>query len=332
MSMPGNRFKRFDFRSVIIFLTFVCPVGCSTCNTQANPGATGHLGPDWLSRFLVRLKALKTTEYLIWTGGEPFEAFDSLAAGIRVAAKLGFRSEILTSGCWYTEFPGRLAELAESGIFRIRISLDAEHQSAVDIETVHSLVDDILARGIPLGFTLRRIPGSLRGPGDYVAELLKRHPELRSAQERSSRLFHVLPTIPADFPPDQGASGVATDPGPCRLGFRDLVIGPDGRVYPCCGLFGIGIDDRVSTGDAMTDFPEPASKSLAERPLFRDLREKGAYSMARDRGLIPGMIPASGYAGPCHACRMILPVLTEPATEMDSDSIWAGRISGGRRS
>lgn len=330
MKVPSR--ANFDFRSVIVFLTFRCPVRCATCNTAGRPEDDHVLTPDRLSHFLPVLKSAAHPVYVIWTGGEPFEAFDSLTAGIRMASELGFSSEILTSGCWYGDHPAYLAELAESGTFRIRISLDAEHQRAVDIETVHSLVDDILVRGIPLGFTLRRIPGLLPEPGDYMAELLQRHPELRSVQERSSRLFHVLPTIPADLPPDQGASGVAADPGPCRLGFRDLVIGPDGRIYPCCGLFGIGIDDRVSAGDALTEFPEPVLTRLVERPLFRNLREKGAYSMALERGLIPGMLPATGYAGSCHACRMILLVLLRQLTGTDPDSTLAGGISGGRQS
>ncbi len=68
----------------------------------------------------------------------------------------------------------------------------------------------------------------------------------------------------------------------------------------------------MAAGDALADWPEPALAHLSGRPLFRELLTRGPYAVAQENGIIPDPLPAFGYAGCCHVCRMVLPLLLPP--------------------
>jgi len=259
--------------------------------------------------------------------------FNTLATGIRIAGDRGFESEILTGGDWFAHAPEYLEQLSESGPFRLRISLDAEHQRTVSMDTIHALIDTVLARRIPVAFTLRDIPGNRPSPRALQEILLQRHPVLQRVSMESSRLFHVIPTIPVasagsisnnvsshseGCSPGHTAADTAGDPGPCRLGFRDLIIGPDGRVYPCCGLFGLGIDDHIHIGDAIRAFPDTPESLINRRFLFKQLVEQGPLILGRQAGLVLETPQSDNYTNPCHACRMILPELLRDTENGDA--------------
>jgi pyruvate-formate lyase-activating enzyme len=296
-------------RSVILFITNTCDVACPTCNTGAQHDSGVVLSPAWTERFLRSLPQRDT--WITWTGGEPFKAFDTLHRGLRIATERGFHSEILTSGNWYRYHPGLLERLAETGVFRLRISLDPEHQRVVPMDLVHTLVDDILNRRIPVGFTLRKMPGY--APAHTIHELIRKHPTLLQDKTAGSRMFHVIPTIPAGISASTGGNRAPDFADkPCRRGFRDLVIGPDGRVYPCCGLFGLGIDDMVCVSETPFETTDFVHDIINARSIFRRLLQDGPYRLALQNSIIPDRLPVSGYTCQCHACRLILKTMAAP--------------------
>lgn len=296
-------------RSVILFITNTCDVACPTCNTGARPDSSAVLSPAWMERFLRSLPQRDT--WITWTGGEPFQVFETLHRGLQIASERGFHSEILTSGNWYRHHPGLLERLTETGVFRLRISLDPEHQRVVPMTLVHTLVDEILNRRIPVGFTLRTMPGY--EPAHIIHTLVRKHPVLLQAKNAASRMFHVIPTIPAGI---SGSSSSNQPPDfadkPCRRGFRDLVIGPDGRVYPCCGLFSLGINNLVCMSETPFETTDVVHDSINARPIYRRLLQDGPYRLALQNSIIPDRLPASGYTCQCHACRLILKTMAAP--------------------
>ncbi|MBN1295428.1 radical SAM protein, partial [bacterium] len=264
------------FRSIIIFLTFRCRVGCPTCNVNAQPDAPAGLSTEWIEHFLTPISPARSPGYVIWTGGEPFLAFETLEAGIRIAGNRGYHSEILTSGDESALQPDRLDRLISAGPFHLRISLDAEHQQIIPMDRIHALVDSALKHNVPVAFTLRAIPDAHPDPAEIRDTLIRHHPALRHTGVPLSRLFHVIPTIssPVDVTPltespkstRSRIHSIVDDPGSCRLGFQDIVIGPDGRLYPCCGLFGLGIDEMIHAGNALTSVPGTPDELTDARP------------------------------------------------------------------
>lgn len=244
----------FLYQALIIFLNRRCTIGCTACSAGATPLMGEELAPAWLDRFFQRLsqKPSLFSGYLTWTGGEPFLSFNSLRHGVGLASQVGYQSEILTGGLWFDSSPGLLEELNPAGSFGLRISLDAEHQRLISLETVIGLIGRATELEIEVNFTLREIPckdekNEKNSARQSMREIKRRLPDFYERNVSRSRWIHRIPHIPFGAE----TAGEPVKRTPCRMAFRDLVIGEDGLVYPCCGFFGLPGHGRLALGDPL---------------------------------------------------------------------------------
>ncbi len=313
--------------NLIIFLNRRCPVGCASCNVGATARQEEERAPAWLEKFFQRTDDLTFSGYVLWTGGEPFLSLQSLEKGIGLAQSRGYTSEILTSGCWYTSRNSSLQRLLSAvapagmltrkngtGGFSIRISVDAEHRDSVPLERVMALAKSALELNIETNFTLREIPGR----GDFLPEFLEvvkgELPEFYERNHCRSRWLHYLPHIPIEAGGACGSCGIGKDEGngkerekgrwrsPCKLGFRDIVVGADGLVYPCCGFFSIPGFANLAVGDPLVDSWEALGQRYTKKTLFRVLKEKGPYGICRQLKLSPETWGWPVFEAPCQLC------------------------------
>ena len=247
------------YQSLIIFLNRRCTVGCTTCNVNAQPENKAELNLPWLNSFFAKLHNQEPifSGYILWTGGEPFLSFNSLVYGIEQAARLGYKSEILTSANWYQSSSQHLEILRSIDKPVIRISLDIEHQQQVPIKKVIALIEHALALGLEVNFTIREIPGlrKLTESPQHSLEIIKKElPLFYQENYKRSRWLHTIPHIP--IPGKLSASSITDKPGNstrvCQMAFRDLVIGEDGLIYPCCGFFSLPGYRKLTLGDSLT--------------------------------------------------------------------------------
>lgn len=310
-----------NYQSIIIFLNRRCAVGCASCNVAARADSKDELSPQWLSAFFNKLEGLELSGYFIWTGGEPFLSFDSLLTGISLAEARGFHSEILTGGMWFMAQPGWLERLAAYRNLSIRVSLDEEHQEKVPFPLVIDLVRRAWVLGIEVNFTLREVPGAPVPVQSYLDDIEKQLPEYYRANSKRSRWIHYIPHIPirASVPadardaPDNKVNKKANNKAPaqtrrqkykrpCPMAFRDLVIGPDGMVYPCCGFFRLPFHPRLAVGDPLNESWLSLADRRFSRPLFRTLLEKGPYGICQQMKLAPETWGWPFFSIPCHVC------------------------------
>jgi organic radical activating enzyme len=265
------------YQSVIIFLNRRCTVGCASCNAGAGPDYRGELSKEWLSAFFEKLKVeeLKFSGYIVWTGGEPFLSIDALQWGVSLAAAAGFHAEILTSGNWFAAHPEWLESVAASGNVSLRISLDAEHQKIVSISCVIDLTRRALELQLEVNYTLREIPGQEGAVKRYVDEIKNNLPEFYLSSKVRSRWLHYIPHITISKFSSRSEFSGPVSLKPCKLVFRDLVIGDDGLVYPCCGLFNLPFYQRLAIGDPLKESWEVLTARQQELPLFQALKENG---------------------------------------------------------
>jgi organic radical activating enzyme len=240
------------YQSLIVFLNRRCAVGCATCNADARPGNKGELSRSWLAEFFPRLEALEFSGYIVWTGGEPFLSLDTLEWGISAASDAGYHSEILTSAIWFDSHPRWLDRIAAYDNVSIRISLDAEHQEAVPMSRVISFIRRAYRLRLEVDFTLREIPGRDDFINRCIEEIKKELPEFYRHNHRRSRWLHRMPHIPLGEPVSC-ESGTQASQKKCKLVFRDMVIGEDGLVYPCCGLFTLPFYRELAIGDPLIE-------------------------------------------------------------------------------
>lgn len=310
--------------NVIFFLNRRCTVGCASCNAGAVAAGGKELSPSWLEAFFQRLPDHLFSGYIIWTGGEPFLSPEALQAGIALASRRGFRSEILTSGVWFTERPGLLDNLKSAGDFTLRISLDAEHQQRVPLPHIIALIKKGLDLHIEVNFTLREIPGKKNTAAGFQETIQKELPEFYRRNHHRSRWLHRLPHMP--IAPEKDSDGAVPNHshggkwrGRCRLGFTDVVIGEDGLLYPCCGLFGASGHEKLAIGDPLTETWETLENRQQEAPLFKLLKEKGPYGVCREMNLTPETWPWPPYQSACDICLAMfysMPSLTASLTTL----------------
>jgi len=287
------------FRNAIIFLTRRCPLGCNSCNVGATASPGADLSLDQLDRFFARQSRYSLTEHLIWTGGEPFESVERLEYGIKAAARLGLQSEVLTSGSWYRVNPGYLEWMKGMGDFSLRISLDGEHQSRVPLGEIFDLIGAGLGLGLAINFTLRDIPGQDFDIWKVKSMILQKFPGLKD----SSRRFHVIPHF---YTRRQGKGPVQVVGQrwrrPCDQIGRDLIIGNDGRVYPCCGIFQHPEYRRLSLG-AIEDLQlTELLELLRKRPDLDRLQSLGPAAELERLGLRVDELDWPVIQNPCDIC------------------------------
>lgn len=289
-------------------------MGCATCDAGARPGNGSQLSREWLDAFFNRIDTGLFSGYITWTGGEPFLSFESLCYGINLAREAGYRSEILTSGIWYNTHPGYLKRLKRiagtKGCVSLRISLDAEHQEKVPMSVVTGLVRAAVEINLQVNFTLREIPGREGEVKTYMDEIFGQLPEYCRQNSSRSRWLHYIPHIP--LPDSLASAEPESTPIPqhphkyrqrCKIIFRDLVIGDDGQVYPCCGFF--SLPEETCSGLVLGDPLRLSWSELAvlrERSLFQTLKEYGPYGICKKMNLIPENWASAPFHNQCQLC------------------------------
>jgi hypothetical protein len=295
------------WNTVIFFLNRKCSVGCRTCNVRADPNQPSELSPEWLNRFFNTCLPIPTRPFSIWTGGEPFFSFESLKIGIRSCKEIGFHAEILTSGVWFDPSERHLEILRRQGPFTLRISLDSEHQKTVPLDRIEQLVKRALSLNIPISFTLRHIPDDPNSVSRARSFIRTTFPRLLEKNKLVSRWIHVIPTV--QHPISSGpvtTIGKTLVKGICTLGFKDLVIGDDGRIYPCCGVFMVDSYSWLSLGDPFHQSWTDIHNRLMNTELFRLLQTHGLQTVIDhlDSILLP-VFPTSDTPL-CSICTYIL--------------------------
>ncbi|MCK5222827.1 MAG: hypothetical protein KAR14_14665, partial [Candidatus Aminicenantes bacterium] len=273
------------YNNLIIFLTDRCMSGCATCNVKASPENSGMVLHDDLDLiFENSLLAESVSKYVIWTGGEPFENFSSLIYGIGQAERSGFNSEILTAGYWYEEGASHLTELKKAGNFSLRISIDQEHLRFSGTEKIIDLLSECIDMGIEANFTVRKIGDEQDCRLIFFDEIKRSFPDHYREKTGDPRWIHQIPHVPIskDDPYLNYNKEVYKNSG-CKMAGRDLVVGWDGNIYPCCGLFSLPGFKKYATGNIRgTDFIK--NKHIKSNELFKLIREGGPGELTKKFG------------------------------------------------
>lgn len=295
------------YKNLIIFLTDRCKSRCATCNIKASPENSGIVFHEDLDLIFGNSPlADSVSKYVIWTGGEPFEIFSSLVYGIGLAARSGFYSEILTAGYWYEEGASHLTELKKAGDFSLRISIDQEHLRFSGTEKIISLLSECIDMRIEVNFTVRKIGGEQDNNLIFFDEVKRSFPDFYRKKTGDPRWIHQIPHVPVseDDPYLKSDKEVYKNSG-CKMAGRDLVVGWDGNIYPCCGLFSLAGFEKYATGNIRGfDFIE--KKHIKSNELFKLIRESGPGELTKRFGSEDIGIEIHGFNNQCHACLSLL--------------------------
>lgn len=137
------------YSKILISVTEVCTIGCRHCgftgSIRERQPTTGEIG-DWVTQACDF--GIGT---IIFTGGEPFQRFSLLKAGVKAAATHPSKPAI---GCFTSSFWGKDPQSVGKfldqlpGLTHFYLSTDVYHQERVPTQYVRNVIDGALARGI----------------------------------------------------------------------------------------------------------------------------------------------------------------------------------------
>ncbi len=291
------------FNQIIIFLNRTCPVNCSTCNAGVNKSSE-YLTEEYLKKFRDWLKTFSYPKYVIITGGEPFLNFSSLCSAVKIFNKLNCKIEILTSGVWYKDNPQYLIDLKKYGDFNLRISLDHEHEETVSLNHISYLLLSSVELNINTGFTIREVPESYHNLEYYKKFLKNVIPEIYEKNSDNSRWIHIIPQINL---PDKKYQTPVNNAyrKKCFLGFKDIIIGNDGLMYPCCGLFSYKDHKKMSICNPLETNFTALNKIIKNNNLYRDLINKGPFQIGEKFNLTK-KLKKNNFSTNCEYCLELL--------------------------
>lgn len=195
----------------------------------------------------------------------------------------------------------------------LRISIDAEHQRHTSLDVIMELTASAAQKGLEVNFTIREIPGEKHMKAPFLDRLKKELPDYYKQNAHRSRWINIIPHMPLGSGQvssrrlgtknkNGGIPGREKWRRPCRMGFKDLIWGSDGLIYPCCGMFSIPGYERFALGEAISADADILYNDGRQNPLLSMLRREGPAGVCRALGLDPDTLAHPGMREPCELC------------------------------
>jgi len=272
-----------------LIVTYRCNAECRHCFFESSPRREETI-PLELGIKAIDEAAKLGAEWISLTGGEPFLEPALVSAFIKHASESGLKTEIVSNGYWANsiqEATRILEPLKDLGLDALNLSIDDFHQEHTPISSIKNAYWAAQGLGIKL-----IIMTTTTKNNNVTAETL---PELlgdKKIQVLGGKRVHdphaLLITTPVT-PVGRGLDIAEHDytlfsEVKCSEVLRDLGLGPDGSVYPCCGP----LASKITLGN------------INEKPLniiLEEAEQKPFYASIREGTTISGAFTAK-----CHAC------------------------------
>lgn len=296
-------------QSILVSVTEGCRVGCHHCGFKGSARAASA-GPSEVAAWVGQVCNFGVP-VVIFTGGEPFETFEALRAGVVEAHRKHVPSAVFTSSFWGTSPESALQTLRQlPGLDHLYLSSDIYHQRRVPYENVFNVVRAGLELEVP------RISICIT----YASESDRLQVRSRYESFGDAVMFfeeRVIPTphLRADLLERQ-------DPLRSPREFSDTcwidtpIINPTGDVFSChsgkAGAHGNLEHLPYWLGNLHRDSFDVIMQRSRRRLDYQYLRTHGPAGIAALLEAFPELyadVKRDGFTGPCDMC---VRVLSEP--------------------
>ncbi|MCF6470230.1 hypothetical protein FAF44_17765 [Nonomuraea sp. MG754425] len=285
-----ERLRRARGRTVLLYLTDRCPVGCAHCSVGALPAGPRITDRALFEEIVAGIAAEPRVEAVAVSGGEPFAERRGLVLAVDAFADAGKDVVLFTSGHWAADrCPGWITGVLERSS-TIVLSTDAFHRAAVGRTRFGRAVAHAAGAGCHVIAQILDEPGAATFARDVLAEALggdwERQAEVNLITPlRAGRGREVFP--------------IARHRAVSELGTCPLTGSPtvryDGVVTGCCNESVItgggprGLRRRVTGAAELRD----ALAAFRADPLLRAVGSVPADGLVR-------LPPFAGLAGERH--------------------------------
>lgn len=272
-----------------LIITYRCDAECSHCFFESGPNREERMDLK-LGLKAINEAAKLGVEWISFTGGEPFLELKLLEELVDYSTHLGMKTEVVSNGYW-AKTPAIASQVLESlrkhGLDVLNLSIDDFHQEQVPINYVRNAYKTALKLDIKIVIMTTTTKNS-KITAKTIPELLQdeKIQNLRSPRLPSPNALLIETKI---TPVGRGETIKDLDYKlfteiKCREALRDIGIGPDGEIYPCCGP----LAKKISLGNIKDSSLEDILKRAGRETLYTTIREGTPISGA--------------FTSRCHAC------------------------------
>jgi len=282
--------------TIHLLLTYKCTLRCEHCYVYGSPKGEGNLNYTLVNRLLDQALKIRTVEWVIFEGGEPFLFYPLLLKSVQKARKLGFKVGVYTNGFFARTEEAAvryLHPLVNLRLDKLQISIDRFHYKKQDDTPAQRAGRAAISLGLPVYWENIMIPGDQEtSPDQDVSDRSSNSTRLMMAGRAAEKLASQMPKadpFTLNSCPNEGL----TNP-------HRLFIDASGHVQICPGL-AIGNAWKNPLSEIL-DHYKPANHPICG-PLNSggpDLLRK-SYSFMTDGELIDG----------CHVCYLTRRYLIE---------------------
>lgn len=285
-------------RSVLLFLTDRCPVGCGHCSVDSRRDSPSVSDHELLADLVTTICADQDLRTVGISGGEPFIERRGLSFAVNAISSAGKDPVIFTSGVWArTGPPPGWIQVVLAQASCVFLSTDAFHAAAIDQARFTSAARSVRAAQTPLVVQVIDLPGEVDqatslltaafGPGwaaDAELSVIRPLP-----YGRAEGVFQLPGLIPAD---GLGRCSILAAP----------VVRYDGRVIACCNesvIMGRGPDRLRAACHSGAELAGVLA-ALRRDPLLNLLAGPGPAAVVRHPDYAD--LAAGAYRGICDFC------------------------------
>ncbi|MCB2172137.1 radical SAM protein [archaeon] len=272
-----------------LILTYRCNAECRHCFFESSPRREETI-PLELGIKAIDEATKLGAEWISLTGGEPFLEPVLVSAFIKHASKSGLKTEIVSNGYWATSVQKAtriLEPLKTLGLDALNLSIDDFHQEYIPITSVKNAYWAAHGLGIKIIIMTTTTKNNKITP-ETIPELLGDE----KIQVLGGNRIHDPHALLIETPVTPVGRGLDLaehnytlfSEVKCGEVLRDIGLGPDGIVYPCCGP----LASKITLGN-IND--KPLKKILEEaeqNPFYASIRE--------------GTSVSGVFTSKCHAC------------------------------
>jgi len=217
-------------RSLLLFLTDRCPVGCGHCSVDSRRDSPSISDYDLFADLVATIGADEELQVVGISGGEPFVERRGLSFAVEALTGMGKDIVVYTSGVWARagDPPAWIqAVLAKASC--VFLSTDAFHAAAIDRARFVSAARSVAAAGTPLAIQVIDQPDQVaeaeRLLGLALGDNWPHKADLSLTQPLPyGRGMGVFQLFPVRSVPELGRCAALTAP----------VVRYDGQVIACC--------------------------------------------------------------------------------------------------
>jgi hypothetical protein len=296
-----------SFSSILVSVTEGCHVGCAHCgfigSSRDRDTDVAELR-DWVSQ-----SCRYGIPAIIFTGGEPFERYESLREGIWAADDHGVPSAVFTSSFWAHSVDTAHIGLRElRGLRHLYLSTDRYHQVRVPYEHVHNVIAAADLLSIP-EITLCITYANDEDRQGVRSQYARYGDRVRFYESRVIPTAFIKKALRNEDPPlpvseeDFGGS--------CWL--KTPIINPNGDIFTChagkVGAHGNMEDLPYWLGNLRrSSFDEImiAARRNVEYQYLRTHGPRGVARLFREYPELAAAVGRSAFTGPCDMCFSVL--------------------------